>query len=281
MKHLTQKHIARLITHLQAQERAPATIQKYNIACAKFLTWLAGRPVTREALYGYKEHLRTHYATSTVNGTICALNQLFDVLGWQDCRLKLLKTQRPIFLSADTELTRAEYERLVEAAIQRKRQRLALLVQTICATGIRISELSSITVEAAKSGVATPNCKGKIRMILLPKPLCKALLAYAKSQTLTAGPVFVTKGGLPLDRSNVWQALKRLSKKAGVAQEKVYPHNLRHLFARTYYSASKDIVRLADLLGHSSIDTTRIYTMESGDTHRKQLEKLGLLHSQG
>ena len=279
MKHLTQKHIEHLITHLQMQERAPATVKKYRSVCEDFFSWLAGRPVTRDSLYHYKEHLCTRYATTSVNVSICAINRLFHTLGWQDCKLKLLKTQRSIFIPASSELTREEYIQLVATATIRKKHRLALLLQTVCTTGIRISELSAITVESAKSGVAEPNCKGKIRRILLSESLCRALLAYAKARKITTGPIFVTKGGLPLDRSNVWREMKRLSRHAGVPLGKVYPHNLRHLFARTYYSAEKDIVRLADLLGHSSIDTTRIYTVESGSVHRKQLEKLGLLHT--
>ena len=208
---------------------------------------------------------------------LSSLNSFFVFLERHDCRVKTLKIQKQIFAPLERELTRAEYERLLSTAQTLHKQRLYLLMQTVCSTGIRISELHFITVSALYRETAEIRCKGKIRQVFLPKKLCRILLRYAKEQNIRSGPVFVTRGGKPLDRSNVWSEMKKLCEHAGVSKEKVFPHNLRHLFARTYYAQQKDIVRLADVLGHSNINTTRIYTMETGEEHRKQLEKLGLL----
>lgn len=191
--------------------------------------------------------------------------------------MKSLKIQKQIFASKEKELTKAEYNRLLEAAKSRKNERLYLLMQTICSMGIRVSELRFVTVAAVNCGVADINCKGKLRRVFLPKALCKILAQYIKKQKIKSGSVFVTKNGKQLDRSNIWSDMKKLCEFAGVSKDKVFPHNLRHLFARTYYSLQKDIVRLADILGHSSVNTTRIYTMETGEAHKKQIEKLGLL----
>ena len=189
----------------------------------------------------------------------------------------MLKIQKQIFAERDKELTKAEYERLLDAAKKRKNTKLYYLMQTICSSGIRVSELSSITVEAVKKGQATIKCKGKMRVILLPNELCRMLLKFSKEENIDKGAVFVTKSGKPLDRSTIWRMMKSLCKDANVSREKVFPHNLRHLFARTFYTIQKDIVRLADILGHSSVNTTRIYTMETGEIHRNKLQKLGLL----
>ena len=188
-----------------------------------------------------------------------------------------MKIQKQIFASKDKELTKAEYERLLDAAKSKNNERLYLLMQTICATGIRVSELRFVTVTAVCSGEANINCKGKIRRVFLPISLCRLLKQYIKEQKITSGPVFISRTGKPLDRSNIWSDMKKLCEAAGVSKDKVFPHNLRHLFARTYYSLQKDIVRLADILGHYSVNTTRIYTMETGEVHRKQIERLGLL----
>ena len=188
-----------------------------------------------------------------------------------------MKIQRQIFAERSKELTKAEYERLLTAAKQKKNERLYYLMQTICSSGIRVSELSAITIDAIRARQATIKCKGKMRVVILPKDLCKMLMEYAKGQKISRGPVFVTKTGKPLDRSTIWEMMKALCESSGVDREKVFPHNLRHLFARTYYSIQKDIVRLADILGHSSVNTTRIYTMETGDIHRRQIQGLGLL----
>ena len=196
---------------------------------------------------------------------------------WYDLRVKNLKIQKQIFASADRELTKAEYGRLLQAAQQKKNKRLYLLMQTICSTGIRVSEVRYVTVEAVSRGVAEIYCKSKHRQVFLPKQLCQILKRYIKEQKIKSGAVFVTKTGNPLDRSNIWSDMKKLCMAANVSEKKVFPHNLRHLFARTYYSLQRDVVRLADILGHSNVNTTRIYTMETGEVHRKQIQKLGLL----
>ena len=231
----------------------------------------------KERVVAYKEHLCARYAPTSVNAALASLNSFFSFLGREDLQVKSLKIQKSPFLSPEREISKREYERLLTAAKRRGNERLYLLMQTICATGIRVSELCFITAEAVRSGRACVSAKGKHRTIFLPKGLCKLLKEYLIRQNRKDGAVFVTRAGKPLDRSNVWSDMKALCAAAGVDKHKVFPHNLRHLFARTYYSSQKDIVRLADILGHTSIDTTRIYTMESGEIHRRQIEKLGLL----
>ena len=217
------------------------------------------------------------YAPASVNSAISSLNSFFSYMDWHDIRIKALKIQRQIFSSKDKELTKTEYERLLTAAKNKKNERLYYLMQTICSTGIRISELRYITASAVKTGQAVINCKGKMRIIILPKELCKMLMKYIRENNIKNGSVFVSRNGKPLDRSHIWKMLKALCKIAGVSKDKVFPHNFRHLFARTYYNLQKDIVRLADILGHSSVNTTRIYTIETGEIHRRQMQKLGLL----
>lgn len=206
-----------------------------------------------------------------------SLNNFFNYSGWYEYKIKAVKIQKQIFARTEKELTKGEYERLLKAAKEKNNDRLYYLMQTICATGIRISELRFISVSAVKTGKAEINCKGKLRTVFLPKQLCRMLKEYVNRHSIAEGSVFVTRTGKPIDRSNVWSDMKRLCESAGVSREKVFPHNLRHLFARTYYSLQKDIVRLADILGHTNVNTTRIYTMETGNVHRKQMEKLGLL----
>jgi site-specific recombinase XerD len=212
-----------------------------------------------------------------VNAVLSSLNSFFNFMKWYDFKVKSLKIQTQIFASTDSELTKTEYDRLLQTAKQQGNTRLYLLMQTMCSTGIRISEVRYITVEAVARGIAEINCKGKCRQVFLPKQLCLILRPYIKEHNIKSGAVFVTRNGNPLDRSNIWSDMKKLCKAANVSEKKVFPHNLRHLFARTYYSQQKDIVRLADILGHSSINTTRIYTMETGEIHRRQIQKLGLL----
>lgn len=259
---------------LRRQEKSKLTVDKYGRDVRIFLTWLGDRPLSKETTLAYKEDLAARYAVASVNSMLSALNHYLDFLGRRDCRVKFLKAQRQVFVSAEKELSRGEYERLVRAASD---ERLRLLIQTICATGIRVSEHRFITVESARRGTVQVDNKGKRRVVLLPRKLCRALLAYAKRRGIREGSIFVTRSGKPLDRSRIWAEMKKLCRTARVPAEKVFPHNLRHLFARTYYAMEKDIVRLADLLGHSSINTTRIYTMESGAEHRRQLERLALL----
>lgn len=217
------------------------------------------------------------YKPRSVNSILSSLNSFFSFLGWQDCKVKTIKIQHRIFADKNRELTEAEYVRLLRAAKDMRNRRLYYLMQTICSTGIRVSELRFITVDAVYDGWANINCKGKMRTVILPAKLCKILKKYVKEQGIKNGSVFVSKRGKPLNRTNIWADMKKLFNAAGVDRSKVFPHNLRHLFARTYYSLEHDIVRLADILGHSSINTTRIYTMDSGEVHRRQINRLNPL----
>ena len=277
MKKITNILIENFKEYLSNEEKAITTIEKYVHDVLAFMIWLSGSEVTKKVVLEYKQELTEKYAPASVNATISSLNSFFAFNEWYDCKVKTVKIQKKIFASKDKELTKAEYERLLLAAKQKNNQRLYFLMQTICSTGIRVSELRFITVEAVLKGQAYINCKGKMRIVILPKQLCRMLKGYIKETNIKSGSVFVSKNGRPLDRSNIWSDMKKLCESAGISKDKVFPHNLRHLFARTYYSLQKDIVRLADILGHSSVNTTRIYTMESGEVHRKQLQKLGLL----
>jgi integrase/recombinase XerD len=262
---------------LRSGEKSRATIEKYRREAARFAAWLDGRDAGRELACGYKEALAGERTPAGVNGAVAALNCLFEFLGLPACRLKAVKVQRRIFRDEEKELTQAEYRRLLEAAKGKRNERLLLVMETICASGIRVSELRFFTVEAVRTGRVEVTNKGKTRTVFLPGKLQKVLLKYARSRRIDAGPVFITRSGRPLDRSNICHEMKALCKAARVAEGKVFPHNLRHLFARTFYGLEKDIVRLADILGHSSVNTTRIYTMESGETHRRQLDKMRLV----
>lgn len=277
MRNITNEIIRSFNNYLISEEKAEATVGKYLHDICEFRAWLGTQELCKTAVLAYKSHLCEHYAPASVNSALSSLNCFFNFMEWYDLRVKNLKIQKQLFASADKELTKEEYDRLLRAARQKKNERLYLLMQTICSTGIRVSELRHITIEAIRFGVAEINCKGKRRRVFLPMQLCKMLKQYAKEQKIKSGAVFVTKNGNPLDRSNIWSDMKKLCKTANVSEKKVFPHNLRHLFARTYYSLQKDVVRLADILGHSSVNTTRIYTMESGEVHRKQIQRLGLL----
>ncbi len=277
MKKITKKSIESYKLYLINEEKSQATVEKYIHDVSEFSELMNGRAIEKTDVLAYKAKLVEQYAPSSVNAALSSLNGFFTFMEWHELRVKSLKIQKQIFASTDKELTKAEYERLLAAARAKKNERLYLLMQTICSTGIRVSEVRYITVEAVMRGVAEINCKGKRRRVFLPKQLCKLLKQYIKEQKTEGGAVFVTKNGNHLDRSNIWSDMKKLCRDAGVSDKKVFPHNLRHLFARTYYSLQKDIVRLADILGHSSVNTTRIYTMESGETHRRQIEKMGLL----
>jgi len=274
---LTQEKINRYIAYLQEQERSVATIQKYTHDLTAFHKYLCGTAITKPALIAWKQQLADSYAPASVNSMLAAVNGFLSFMGWSDMAVKPLKIQRTIFVDEQRELSRLEYERLVKAAERVENERLALVIQTICATGIRVSELRYITVEAVQAGRAMIANKGKRRVVFLPGQLRKLLRAYAKKQKKSAGPVFTTRTGRPLNRSNIWRDMKQLCKFAGVAEEKVFPHNLRHLFARTFYNLERDISRLADILGHSSINTTRIYTAESGNVHAHQVERMKLI----
>lgn len=277
MKKITQEMVANFKKFLIDEEKSLATLEKYMRDINAFREWLGTRIVEKVIVLEYKAYLVENYAPASANSMLSSINSFFEFNEWHELKVKMLKIQKQIFADKNKELTKAEYERLLDAAKSKKNERLYYLMQTICSSGIRVSELKSITIEAVKERRATIKCKGKMRIVILPKELCKMLAEYAKEQKITSGPVFVTKTGKPLDRSAIWKMMKQLCESAGVPKEKVFPHNLRHLFARTYYTIQKDIVRLADILGHSSINTTRIYTMETGDIHRRQIQKLGLL----
>ena len=277
MRIITKKLIDTFKTYLLNEEKSSSTLEKYIRDILAFSVWLGTNEVTKGTVLEYKKYLIDNYAPASVNSILSSLNSFFGFNEWVDCKVKTLKIQRKLFVSSSKELTKTEYKQLLSAALSQHNKRLYMLMQTICATGIRVSELKYITVEAVKSGVATINCKGKMRVVMMTKDLCKQLNAYIKEQKIKSGSVFVSKNGRPLDRSNIWSDMKKLCETAGVSKEKVFPHNLRHLFARTYYSLEKDIVRLADILGHANVNTTRIYTMESGEIHMRQLQKLGLL----
>ncbi len=274
---ITNELIQKFKTYLMEEEKSAATLEKYIRDIVAFVAWLCGRELDKQAVLEYKTALKEQYAPASVNSMLSSLNSFFTYNEWYGLRVKTLKIQRQIFASSDKELTKEEYNRLLNAAKSKKNQRLYYLMQAICSTGIRVSEHKFLTVESLKSGQAVIECKGKTRLVMIPDGLCKILKKYVKEQGIESGPIFVTKTGKPLNRVNIWHDMKKICETAGVPQEKVFPHNLRHLFARTYYSLQKDVVRLADILGHSSVNTTRIYTIESGIVHKKQIEKLGLL----
>ena len=274
---ITLEQINTYCASMLADERAAGTVAKYRRDVTAFARWLGGRPVSKENSTGWKAHLLNRgYAPRTINSMLAAVNSFFRFAGW-NIKVKFLKIQRQLFRDATRELNRAEYTQLLAAARSNGQERLALIMETLCATGIRISELCYITVAAAQQGKATISLKGKIRTILLSTKLCRKLLKYAKKQKIATGEIFLTSSGKGISRRQVWHELKRLCAAAGVESSKVFPHNFRRLFAVTYYKASRDIARLADVLGHSSIETTRIYLTVSGADQVRQLDRLGLV----
>lgn len=277
-RRITRERMVSFGQYLSREERSRGTVEKYLRDVRQLAAWLEGREVTKEGLSQWKEVLRDRgWAPTTINGKLAAVNAFLGFLGWTDCRVKALKLQRRLFRETGRELKRREYQRLVETAQARGKERLTLLMETICATGIRVSEVQAITVEAARQGKAEIALKGKIRTIILPAKLCRKLLKYAKKQETVSGEVFLTRNGTPLSRRQIWAEMKALCSHADVEPSKVFPHNLRHLFATAFYQACKDIAKLADVLGHSSIETTRIYLLTSGAEHRKELDRLGLV----
>ena len=265
-------------SHLRQAERSPGTIENYLRHVRAFAAWLGDRPVTKEAAADWKEHLLSQdYCPSSINAMLGGLNRFLDFAGWQECQVKALRLQRKIFRDDRRELTRAEYDRLTAAAHALGRERLALLMETICATGIRVSEVRYLTVEAAERGKAEISLKGKIRTILIPGKLRRKLLQYARKNKTASGEIFLTRNGKGLSRKQIWAEMKAICAAAGVAPSKVFPHNLRHLFARTFYRVCRDVVKLADVLGHSSIETTRIYLISTGAEHASLLERLALV----
>lgn len=273
---ITDKILEEFAERLCEMERSERTIEKYTRDVRRYAEYVDGEDVSKAITVRFKEELRREMSPVSANPILAAVNSFLKFLGVPEFCVKAFKIQRRLF-SLKNELTNTEYKRLVKAAFDAKNERLALIIQTICATGIRVSELKYITVEAIRTGRAEIICKGKFRVIFIPEKLCVILRNYVKKQNVTVGTVFVTRGGKPIDRSNIWRDMKNLCDKAHVSAEKVFPHNLRHLFARTFYSLEKDISRLSDILGHSSISTTRIYTMESGENHARQVNSLDLV----
>ena len=275
---LTEKIITDFSAYLRCEEKSQNTVEKYLRDVRAFATYLNGVEVTKEAVISYKtELLSESYATRSVNSMIASLNSLFSFLGWTDCRVKSIKLQQQIYCPEEKELTKAEYMRLVNTAKQKSNERLSLILQTICGTGIRVSELQYITLEAVKRGEVVVSLKSKTRSVFIVKELQKKLLRYAAEQKIKNGVIFVTRTGKPISRTNIWREMKALCGKADVNPQKVFPHNLRHLFARVFYGIEKDIAKLADVLGHSSINTTRIYIISTGNEHRRRMEHMRLI----
>ena len=275
---ITKATLTAFHRHLQEAERRPATIAKYLREVQDFARHLEpGQPVEKETVLAWKAALARRYAAGTVNGKLAALNTFFAFLGWGECRVKALRRQRELFRDPGRELHKGDYLRLLAAAKGTGNWRLYYLMETLASTGIRVSELKFVTVQALHAGRAWVEGKGKGRLVLLTPKLCRVLAKYCRQRGIATGPVFVTRTGRPMDRSNIWKELHHLCEAAGVEARRVFPHNFRHLFAQAFYALEKDIAKLADLLGHASVETTRIYIMESGAEHRRQVERLGLV----
>ncbi|WP_298017729.1 tyrosine-type recombinase/integrase [uncultured Dysosmobacter sp.] len=275
---LSREQIKGFVNYLCREEKSAATQKKYLRDVQAFGVYASGTEITKELVVSWKKHLvEQGYAVRSINSMLASVNSLLDFLGLSDCKAKNIRMQQQTYCAEDKELTKAEYMRLLAAS--KKNEQLNLVIQTICSTGIRVSELQYFTVEAVKRGEVTVDCKNKTRTIFVPSKLKNILLNYAKSRRILSGAIFVTRTGKPLNRSNIWAAMKRLCAAAGVKPSKVFPHNLRKLFARTFYCIEKDIAKLADILGHSSINTTRIYIMTTGTEHRRKIERLGLVVS--
>lgn len=274
---ITNQTIKSFEKYLVENEKADATIQKYMHDIHFFMEYATNQTLDKALILKYKGMLEENYAVRSANSMLAALNAFFRFAGWHDLVVKQFKIQKETYCSEDKELTKAEYTALVRAAEQKKNERLSLVVQTICGTGIRVSELQGITVEAVRRGEAIVSCKGKTRKIFIVKALQKKLLKYAMEQGIVSGILFITKSGKPLNRSNIWRHMKELCEQAGVSPQKVFPHNLRHLFARTFYGIEKDIAKLADILGHSNINTTRIYIVTTGAEHQRRMENMRLI----
>ena len=276
--HDAMNQLSAFAEQLREEERSEGTIEKYLRDVRKFFYWLGDGTLEKTQASAWRTQLLADgYVPETVNSMIVALNRFLSFIGHSDCRVRTLRIQRKLFRREERELTRSEYERLVQAAERKGQVRLALLLEAIAATGIRVSEVKYLTVEAAKAGRAEISLKGKIRVILLPNKLRRKLLKYAKKQKIVSGEVFLTRNGRELSRKQIWAEMKMLCKRAGVAANKVFPHNLRHLFAREFYKICRDVVKLADVLGHSSMETTRIYLLSTGEEHVKQLARLRLI----
>ena len=274
---ITAKKIAEFKEHLIFEERSEITVEKYIRDVKAFSAYTQNSIITKETVIAYKKHLQENYAVRSVNSMLASINSLFAFLGWHDLKVKSLKLQQQVFCPEEKELTKAEYARLCRTAERKHNERLNLILQTICGTGIRVSELQYITVEAVKNGEAVVSCKAKTRSVFIVKELKQKLLRYAAEQGIKNGMIFVTRTGKPISRTNIWREMKALCAEANVNPQKVFPHNLRHLFARVFYGIEKDIAKLADILGHSSINTTRIYIISTGTEHRQRMENMRLI----
>ena len=275
---ITESIIEKFKTYLQNEEKSTNTIEKYIRDVKVFADYANNLDVTKEMVIAYKNKLiGDNYAVRSINSMIASLNSFFAFVGWEVLKVKSIKLQRQIYCPEEKELTKAEYLRLVNTAKQKGNERLNLLIQTICGTGIRVSELQYITVEAVKCGEAVVSLKGKTRSVFIVRELKKKLLRYAAEQGIKSGAIFITRNGKPMSRTNIWREMKNLCDQANVNPDKVFPHNLRHLFARTFYGIEKDIAKLADILGHSSINTTRIYIITTGNEHRQRMENMRLI----
>lgn len=275
---LTEKQIVAFGAYLRREEKTRNTIEKYMRDVRGFFHYIHDAKITKEGVIDYKNHLfAENYAVRSINSMLASLNSLFGFLGWEDLKVKSIRLQRQIYCKKEKELSREEYMRLVKTAKRKGNERLYLLIQTICATGIRVSELPYITVESLKCGEAVVSLKGKTRSVFIVHELQKKLFRYAAEHHIATGAIFITRTGKPMNRSNIWREMKKLCEEADVNAQKVFPHNLRHLFARTFYRIEKDIAKLADILGHTSINTTRIYIIATGDEHRQQMENMRLL----
>lgn len=272
---ITDDLIEKYKIFLIEEEKSNVTIEKYLYDVKMFANYTKKKEIVKETVLDYKKHLVSKYAVRSVNSKLASLSSFFDFLDWSDLKVKNLKLQKQTYLSEDKELTKDEYYRLLNAA--KNNQRLHLIIETICSTGIRVSELKYFTVESVKKGTIIVNCKNKTRSILVPRKLKDKILKFARQHSILSGIVFRTRNNKPMNRSNIWSEMKKLCSIANVNPSKVFPHNLRKLFARTFYGIEKDIAKLADILGHSTIDTTRIYIMSSGNEHRRKIERLGLV----
>ena len=276
MKTITPMQIKKFYAYLIEDEKASATISKYVHDVEAFTAWLTEDEIDKSVVLSYKNYLLENYSVASANSMLASLNSFFRFAGWESIRVKQFRVQKKAYCKEEKELSKQEYLRLTEAA-EKKDRRLSLVMQTICSSGIRVSELPFITVEAVKQGEATVSCKGKTRTIFIVAALRKKLLRYAEQRGIREGQIFITRNGRPLNRSNIWRDMKALCEAAGVCAEKVFPHNLRHLFARMFYAIEKDIAKLADILGHSSINTTRIYIITTGVEHKRKMEQMRLI----
>ena len=276
-REITNQMISEFEVELRNDEKSALTVEKYLRDVRRFIAFSSGKQIDKSLVLSYKAKLETEYAVASANSMIASVNAFFRFAGWLDLCVKQFKVQRKTFCNEEKELTKAEYVRLCRTAEEQKNERLNLILQTICGTGIRVSELQFITLEAVERGEAVVSCKNKTRTVFIVRELQKKLLSYCKRRGITSGQIFVTKTGKPMSRTNIWREMKNLCKEAGVNPNKVFPHNLRHLFARVFYGIEKDIAKLADILGHSSINTTRIYIITTGTEHRRKMENMKLI----